>query len=67
MTIVLVFISDVSVLVRTASFHPLNQLQLIFGFGMDTLTVWSLIGCSAIVFAFAVLSYDMFIHPSDDG
>ena len=33
---------------------------------MDTLTVWSLIGCSAIVFAFAVLSYDMFIHPSDD-
>lgn len=38
--------------------------DLVFGNGLDTLTVWSLIGCSAIVFAFAVLTYDMFTRPS---
>ncbi|KAJ3558952.1 hypothetical protein NP233_g11387 [Leucocoprinus birnbaumii] len=38
----------------------------LFGNGMDTLTFWSLLGCSAIVVAFGVLAYDMFAHPSDD-
>lgn len=31
---------------------------------MDTLTIWSLVGCSAIVFAFGVLAYDMFARRS---
>ncbi|KAF5356042.1 hypothetical protein D9756_003748 [Leucocoprinus leucothites] len=39
--------------------------DIIFGNGMDTLTIWSLVGCSAIVFAFGVLAYDMFTHSSD--
>jgi hypothetical protein len=34
--------------------------QMIFGAGLEALTLWSLVGCSAIVAAFTVLAYDMF-------
>jgi len=38
--------------------------DIIFGNGMATITIWSLVGCSAIVFAFGVLAYDMFVRRS---
>ncbi|KAI0724593.1 hypothetical protein C8T65DRAFT_6821 [Cerioporus squamosus] len=31
----------------------------IFGDAVDTITIWSILGCSAIVFAFGMLAYDM--------
>ena len=31
----------------------------IFGDAVDTVTIWSTLGCSAIVFAFGMLAYDM--------
>ncbi len=33
--------------------------DMIFGGAVDTLTVWSVLGCSSIVVAFAILAYDM--------
>jgi len=38
--------------------------DLIFGAGVATLTMWSLVGCSVIVAAFSVLAYDMFSRGS---
>lgn len=38
--------------------------DIIFGNGTSTITIWSLVGCGAIVFAFGVLAYDMFAHQS---
>jgi len=38
--------------------------DIIFGNGMNTLTIWSLVGCATIVFAFGVLAYDMFPSKS---
>jgi len=34
--------------------------DLLFGTGPETMTLWSLVGCSVIVAAFSVLAYDMF-------
>ncbi|EKM83896.1 hypothetical protein AGABI1DRAFT_51463 [Agaricus bisporus var. burnettii JB137-S8] len=40
--------------------------EVIFGDGLATLTVWSLLGCGVIVLAFGVLAYDMFTQqPSE--
>jgi len=36
----------------------------VFGAGIDTLTVWSLLGSGSIVLAFGVLAYDMFTKRS---
>ena len=33
--------------------------DLVFGDAADTVTAWSVLGCSAIVVAFGVLAYDM--------
>ncbi|KAF8807385.1 hypothetical protein BYT27DRAFT_7189476 [Phlegmacium glaucopus] len=38
--------------------------DIIFGAGIDTLTVWSLLGSGGIVLAFGVLAYDMFTKRS---
>lgn len=38
--------------------------DLTFGAGPETLTPWSLVGCSVIVAAFSVLAYDMFSRRS---
>lgn len=34
--------------------------QSIFGSGLESLTLWSLLGSSVIVIAFGILAYDMF-------
>ena len=69
LTIVLVLISDVSH--PTLRFDEMETrkliiylLQCIFGAGIDTLTIWSLLGSGGIVLAFGVLAYDMFIKRS---
>ncbi len=33
--------------------------DMVFGDAVDTFTVWSIMGCSAIVLAFGILAYDM--------
>ncbi|KXN90045.1 hypothetical protein AN958_05050 [Leucoagaricus sp. SymC.cos] len=38
--------------------------DIIFSNDMDSLTIWSLMGCGTIVLAFGVLAYDMFPHRS---
>ncbi|KAG6851076.1 hypothetical protein H0H93_002968 [Arthromyces matolae] len=38
--------------------------DIIFGAGIESLTVWSVVGCGVIVAAFAVLAYDMFSYRS---
>ena len=39
-------------------------LQCVFGAGIETLTIWSLLGSGGIVLAFGVLAYDMFTKRS---
>ena len=36
-----------------------KAVQVLFGAGIENLTMWSVIGCSAITAAFGVLAYDM--------
>ncbi|KAF9457080.1 hypothetical protein BDZ94DRAFT_288788 [Collybia nuda] len=38
--------------------------DMIFGDGLENMTLWSLSGCSVIVAAFSVLAYDMFTQGS---
>ncbi|KAF8078643.1 hypothetical protein FPV67DRAFT_1557902 [Lyophyllum atratum] len=38
--------------------------DMVFGTGLENVTLWSLIGCSVIVAAFSVLAYDMFNRGS---
>ena len=33
--------------------------DMIFGGAVDSLTIWSVLGCGSIVLAFAILAYDM--------
>ena len=33
--------------------------DIIFGGAVETITVWSMLGCGAIVSAFGILAYDM--------
>ena len=36
-----------------------KAVQVLFGAGIENLTMWSVIGCSVITAAFGVLAYDM--------
>lgn len=38
--------------------------DIIFGNGTATITIWSWVGCGAIVFAFGVLAYDVFARQA---
>lgn len=67
LTIVLVFISDVRFFF--ASFVMIaclfRRLQILFGAGPQIVTLWSVIGSTAIVVAFGILTYDMSVKDSE--
>lgn len=67
LTIVLIFMTDVSpflIILPPRELKDVCYYQLTFGAGPETLTPWSLVGCSVIVAAFSVLAYDMFSRRS---
>lgn len=59
LTIVLVSISDVS---APSYSGPVYQkiMQVLFGAGIENLTIWSFVGCSVITTSFGVLAYDTY-------